>query len=54
MYVSLYRLEASGRLTSRWGEATAERGWRRPRIYKIVIDGTDRDTGTGDMDDELP
>ncbi len=35
MYVALDRLERRGILTSRWGEATAARGWRRPRIYTI-------------------
>ncbi len=35
MYNALDRLERRGTLASRWGEATAERGWRRPRIYSI-------------------
>lgn len=35
MYNALDRLEHGGLITSRWGEATAERGWRRPRIYSI-------------------
>ncbi len=37
MYYTLDRLERGGIITSRWGEATAERGWRRPRIYTILF-----------------
>jgi len=36
MYNALDQLEKNGQLTSRWGEATLERGWRRPRIYTIA------------------
>lgn len=35
MYIALDRLERRGVLTSRWGEATFERGWRRPRLYRV-------------------
>lgn len=34
MYASLYRLERSGIITSRWGVATTDGGCR-PRIYTI-------------------
>jgi PadR family transcriptional regulator PadR len=37
MYNVLERLERRGVLWSRWGEATAERGWHRPRIYRISL-----------------
>lgn len=33
IYVTLDQLEQAGYVTSRWGEATAERGWRRKRYY---------------------
>jgi sugar-specific transcriptional regulator TrmB len=33
LYPILDRLEQDGRVTSRWGEATPERGGRRPRLY---------------------
>lgn len=36
MYPALKRLEDNGRLISRWGDATAARGWRRPRLYKVT------------------
>jgi PadR family transcriptional regulator PadR len=35
MYTALDRLERRGVINSRWGEATAARGWRRSRIYSI-------------------
>lgn len=35
LYPALQRMESDGRLTSRWGVATAERGWRRPRLYRL-------------------
>ena len=35
MYTTLDRLEKKGFVSSRWGEATSERGGRRKRYYKI-------------------
>lgn len=35
LYPALQRLERDGRLSSRWGVATAERGWHRPRLYSL-------------------
>lgn len=35
LYPALARLEESGRLVSRWGVATPERGGKRPRIYSL-------------------
>lgn len=35
LYPSLQRFEHDGRLTSRWGVATADRGWLRPRLYSL-------------------
>lgn len=35
LYPTLYRMEGDGRLVSRWGVATPERGGRRPRLYKL-------------------
>lgn len=35
-YVAVDRLERSGQVTSRWGRATAGRGGRRPRLYRVV------------------
>lgn len=35
LYPTLYRMEHAGTLASRWGIATAERGWHRPRLYRI-------------------
>jgi len=43
MYNALNRLEFSGKLTSSRGEATAARGWRRPRIYKVNANVSLRD-----------
>lgn len=36
LYVSLARLEEQNLLTSHWGEATEERGWRRKRYYCLT------------------
>jgi DNA-binding PadR family transcriptional regulator len=36
LYPALQRMKADGRLESRWGIATAERGWRRPRLYRLA------------------
>lgn len=38
IYSHLIPLEDQGVIASRWGEATAERGWRRPRHYWVVAD----------------
>lgn len=35
LYPSLMEMERDGRIVSRWGIATAERGWHRPRLYRI-------------------
>ena len=35
IYTGLDRLERKGMISSWWGEATAERGGRRKRLYKI-------------------
>src|SRR4051812_35246087 len=35
IYTALERLEKKGFVSSSWGEATAERGGRRKRYYKI-------------------
>jgi DNA-binding PadR family transcriptional regulator len=32
-YTALHRLERNGILKARWGVATEERGWKRPRLY---------------------
>ena len=37
LYTTLDRLEKKGFVTSWWGTATAERGGRRKRYYKIEI-----------------
>jgi PadR family transcriptional regulator PadR len=39
MYTTLERLEKKGLVSSRWGEATPERGGRRKRYYKIEAAG---------------
>lgn len=31
----MQEMEREGYLTSRWGKPTAERGWRRPRLYAL-------------------
>lgn len=36
LYPALMRLERASTITSRWGVATAERGWRRPRLYRLA------------------
>ena len=36
LYLTLQRLEQDGRLVSRWGVATEERGWHRPRLYRLA------------------
>jgi DNA-binding PadR family transcriptional regulator len=36
LYPTLDRLEREGRVTSRWGEATPERGGHRPRLYSLA------------------
>lgn len=37
LYPDLMRLEDAGAITSRWGQPTAERGWRRPRLYRLGL-----------------
>src|SRR5216684_3562804 len=39
LYTALDRLEKKGLISSRWGEATPERGGRRKRYYKIEAAG---------------
>lgn len=39
LYTTLDRLEKKGLVSSRWGEATPERGGRRKRYYKIEAAG---------------
>lgn len=39
LYTTLDRLEKKGFVSSSWGEATAERGGRRKRYYKIEAAG---------------
>jgi PadR family transcriptional regulator, regulatory protein PadR len=39
VYSSLERLEDKGFISSWWGEATAERGGRRKRLYRIEAAG---------------
>jgi PadR family transcriptional regulator PadR len=41
LYTTLDRLEKKGFVSSRWGEATAERGGRRKRYYKIEASGAE-------------
>ena len=41
LYTALDRLERKGLVSSWWGEATAERGGRRKRYYKIEAIGAD-------------
>jgi len=33
MYIALAELERRGEVSSHWGVATEQRGWRRPRFY---------------------
>lgn len=47
LYVVLSHMERSGALTSRWGVATAERGWRRPRLYRKSVTLGDAGEGKG-------
>ena len=35
LYPALHRMEIDGRITSRWGAATDERGDNRPRLYRL-------------------
>lgn len=39
VYIALRRLEAKGLLTSHFGEATAERGGRAKRCFKLTTTG---------------
>jgi PadR family transcriptional regulator PadR len=39
LYTALERLERRGYLSSEWGEATAVRGGRRKRLYKVEASG---------------
>jgi PadR family transcriptional regulator PadR len=39
LYTTLERLQKKGFVSSRWGEATPERGGRRKRFYKIEAAG---------------
>jgi DNA-binding PadR family transcriptional regulator len=39
LYTTLDRMEKKGFVESWWGEATAERGGRRKRYYKITAQG---------------
>lgn len=41
LYTTLDRLERKGLISSWWGEATAERGGRRKRYYRIEASGAD-------------
>ena len=40
VHAALHRLEEKGMLTSRMGDATAERGGRRKRLFSVTILGT--------------
>src|SRR5688500_17142670 len=39
LYTILDRLEKKGFLSSKWGEATSQRGGRRKRIFRVVAAG---------------
>lgn len=39
VHAAMQRLEQKGYLQSEWGEATAERGGRRKRLYKVTALG---------------
>jgi len=39
LYTVLERLEKKGWVSSAWGEATAERGGRRKRVYTVKAEG---------------
>lgn len=41
IYATLQRLEDKGQLSSRLGEATAERGGRAKRYYRVTASGLD-------------
>jgi PadR family transcriptional regulator PadR len=41
LYTTLDRLQKKGFVSSRWGEATAERGGRRKRYYQIEGSGVE-------------
>ena len=41
LYTTLDRLETKGLISSWWGEATAERGGRRKRYFRIEAPGED-------------
>jgi DNA-binding PadR family transcriptional regulator len=40
VHAALQRLENKGLLSSQMGEATAERGGRRKRIFKVTVSGS--------------
>ena len=40
VHAALQRLEDKGMVSSRMGEATAERGGRRKRIFKVTVAGS--------------
>ncbi|WP_128545021.1 PadR family transcriptional regulator [Larkinella soli] len=40
VHAALHRLEEKGMLTSRLGEATAERGGRRKRLFAVTVLGS--------------
>jgi PadR family transcriptional regulator, regulatory protein PadR len=40
VHAALQRLENKGMVTSQMGEATAERGGRRKRIFKVTVAGS--------------
>lgn len=40
VHAALQRLEDKGMVSSRMGEATAERGGRRKRIFKVMVAGS--------------
>ena len=40
VHAALHRLENKGMVTSQMGEATAERGGRRKRIFKVTVAGS--------------
>jgi len=53
LYTVLERLEKKGWVKSAWGEATAERGGRRKRIYTVRAEGrlamANRTTGASEI-----
>ena len=40
VHAALHRLEEKGMLSSRMGEATAERGGRRKRLFTVTVQGS--------------